>query len=256
MVRSCREISTGPSIEPLLIPFYQRIAMFRTSFFLVLSASCSFAAKPNALTPAEKDEGFKLIFDGKTLDGFRNFKKGGVGDRWVVRKGVLSLTGKGGGNLITEKQYKDFEFRFEFLISAEGNSGILWHSLETEKAPHITGPEYQILDSFSKKSYQTEITKGNVSGALYDLVPAKPENSRPAGEWNTGVIRVQGTRISLRINGTVTADIDTASEEWKAILAKSKFARQPLFNSAVQGHIVFQDHGNPVSFRTLRIKEL
>ncbi|RYD74722.1 MAG: DUF1080 domain-containing protein [Verrucomicrobiaceae bacterium] len=234
--------------------------MFRTLALLVFSSllatHSSFAAKPNALTSAEKADGFKLMFDGKALEGFRNFKKEGVDSRWVAEKGALTLTGRGGGNLVTEKRYKDFEFRFEFRISAGGNSGILWHSLETRKAPHTTGPEYQILDSFSKTAYQTEIAKGNVSGALYDLIPTKPGLSRPAGEWNTGVIRVQGSRIRLEVNGTITADVDTTTEEWKAILAKSKFAKQPLFNSAPEGYIVFQDHGNQVSFRTLRIREL
>jgi len=225
-------------------------------FLVILSASLSHAAEPNTLTDAEKAEGFKLIFDGKTLDGFRNFKKKDTSPKWIVQDGAFALQEKGGGNLVTVQEYADFEFRFEFKISPEGNSGILWHSLETEKAPHTTGPEYQILDSFSKTAYQTELAKGNISGALYDLVPGKAADSRPAGEWNTGSIRVQGAEITLTLNGKETVRVDTGSDSWKEILGKSKFAKQPLFNSAPKGHLVFQDHGNPVAFRSLRIKEL
>lgn len=223
---------------------------------LILPVAMAAAEEPNTLTDREKADGFKLIFDGKTLDGFRNFKKDDVNPKWVVRDGALTLTEKGGGNLVTTREYGDFEFRFEFKISPEGNSGVLWHSLETEKAPHTTGPEYQILDSFSKQAYQHEIGKGNISGALYDLIPAKPSDSRPAGEWNSGSIRIQGTSILLTLNGKESARVDTGSDSWKELLGKSKFAKQPLFNSAPKGRIVLQDHGNQVAFRTLRIKEL
>lgn len=228
----------------------------KSCLFLIFHVVVSAAGEPNTLTGAEKAEGFKLIFDGKTLEGFRNFKKDDINPKWIVKDGAITLDEKGGGNLITTREYGDFEFRFEFKISPEGNSGILWHSLETGKAPHTTGPEYQILDSFSKTAYQSEIGKGNVSGALYDLIPGKPADSLPAGEWNTGSIRVQGTGITLTLNGKDTARIDTGSDRWKEILGKSKFAKQALFNSAPKGHLVLQDHGNQVAFRTLRIKEL
>lgn len=228
----------------------------KSYLFLLLGAATSMAGEPNTLTASEKAEGFALIFDGKTLDGFRNFKKSGIDPKWRVKDGAITLTEKGGGNLVTARQYQNFEFRFEFKISPEGNSGILWHSLETEKAPHTTGPEYQILDSFSKKAYQSEIGKGNISGALYDLIPGDSKDSRPAGEWNEGSIRVEGTKITLTLNGRNTADIDTTGDHWREILGRSKFAKQGLFNSAKRGHLVFQDHGDLVAFRTLRVKVL
>jgi hypothetical protein len=223
---------------------------------IITAAAPAFAGTPNTLTPAEAADGFTLIFDGKTLDGFRNFKKEDINPKWVINDGALTLTEKGGGHLITKREYKNFEFRFEFKIAAEGNSGVLWHSVETGKSPHETGPEYQILDSFSKTAYQSELGKGNISGALYDLIPGKPADSKPAGEWNEGSIRIQGTQIKLTLNGRTTAEVDTNSDRWKELIAKSKFAKQPKYNSAAEGHLVFQDHGNPVAFRTLRIKEL
>jgi hypothetical protein len=215
-----------------------------------------FAGEPNTLTDKEKADGFKLIFDGKTLDGFRNYKKETVDAKWQVKDGAITLTEKGGDNLITKEQYENFEFRFEFKIAANGNSGIMWHSTEDGKQPYETGPEYQILDSHSTTGYQHETKKGNVAGGFYDIIPAKPEWTKPTGEWNEGSIKVNGTKITLTINGTVTADVDTASDDFKALLAKSKFATWKMFNSKPKGHFVFQDHGDAVSFRTLRVKTL
>lgn len=222
----------------------------------VLFATPLTAAEPNTLTPEEKAAGFELIFDGKSLDGFRNYKEEKPNPKWQVRDGAIVLTEKGGGNLMTVAQYDDFEFRFEFRIAAHGNSGIMWRVTETEKQPFLTGPEYQILDSHSKTGYPHEITAGNLSGGLYGLIPVKPEFTKPTGEWNEGSIRVEGSKITLTLNGHVTADIDTTSDKWKELLANSKFAKWPKFNKEPKGHLVFQDHNDRVEFRTLRLKKL
>lgn len=215
-----------------------------------------FAGEPNTLTDQEKADGFKLIFDGKSTEGFRNFKKEDVSPKWIVKDGALTLTEKGGGDLLTKNQYQDFEFRFEFKIAANGNSGIMWHSTEGGTRPYETGPEYQILDSHTKTGYPHETKKGNVAGAFYDILPAKPELTKPTGEWNEGSIKVVGSKITLTINGAVTADVDTTTDAWKDLLAKSKFATWAKFNKEPKGHLVFQDHGDVVSFRSLRVKEL
>ena len=232
------------------------IAFMKSIILLTALALPVFAGEPNTLSDKEKSDGFKLIFDGKSLDGFRNYKKETVDPKWVIQDGAITLTAKGGGDLITKNQYEDFEFRFEFKIAPEGNSGIMWHSTETGKAPYETGPEYQVLDSRSKTAYQHEIKRGNLAGAFYDIIPVKPEVSKPAGEWNEGSIKVNGTKITLTINGTVTADVDTSTDAWKELLAKSKFAKWEKFNKEPKGHLVFQDHGDVVSFRSLRVKEL
>jgi hypothetical protein len=228
----------------------------KTILLLAALAVPAFAAEPNTLTPEEKSAGFKLIFDGKTLDGFRNFKKETPDPKWQIVDGSITLTEKGGGNLITKDQFANFEFRFEFKISADGNSGIMWHSTEDGRQPYESGPEYQVLDSHSKTGYANDIAAGNLAGGFYGIIPTKPEFTRPTGEWNTGSILVSGTKITLTINGHVTADVDTSTDEWKQLLGKSKFASWPKFNKSPKGHFAFQDHGNVVSFRTLRIKEL
>ncbi len=232
------------------------IAFMKSIILLSALALPVFAGEPNTLSDQEKADGFKLIFDGKSLDGFRNFKKEDVNAKWVIKDGAITLTEKGGGDLLTKEQYANFEFRFEFKIAPEGNSGIMWRSSEAGKAPYETGPEYQVLDSLSKTAYQHEIKRGNLAGAFYDIVPVKPEVSKPAGEWNEGSIKVDGTKIILTINGNVTADVDTSTDEWKELLAKSKFAKWEKFNKEAKGHLVFQDHGDVVSFRSLRVKEL
>lgn len=231
--------------------------MMKSILLLLAMAVPAFSA-PNALTPEEKKEGFKLLFDGKTLDGWRTFKQANPKEQWKVEDGAIVLTAGGGGNLITKDQYADFDFRCEWKIAAGGNSGIMWRSTEEHAQPYITGPEYQLLDSFKKDGhkYPHELAKGNIAGCFYDIIPGKEEWSKPVGEWNETRIVVKGNKITLYLNGNVTAEVDTSTAEYKALLAKSKFKDWQHFNKAPKGHIVFQDHGDKVEFRTIRIKGL
>jgi hypothetical protein len=210
---------------------------------------------PNELTAEERSEGFKLIFDGSTTEGWRNFGKPDLSDKVEVIDGTLVIIG-GCGDIITEDQYGDFELRLEYQISPDGNSGVMWRVTEEKDRSYETGPEFQILDSFAKNKYQVEIERGNIAGAFYDLIPAKAEWSKPAGEWNDVSIRVVGSRVTLKLNGHPTADIDTSTRQWEELLARSKFADWPLFNKATKGHICLQDHDDRVAFRSIRIKNL
>ena len=216
------------------------------------------APTPNTLTPEEKKENFKLLFDGKSLKGWRTYKEKEPKPGWKVEDDAITLTAKGGGDLITEGEYGDFDFRCEWKIAEKGNSGIMWHSTEDHGAPYETGPEYQILDSFDKPDhkYPHEIKKGNIAGSFYDIYPGKAEWSKPVGEWNETRIVIKGTRITLYLNGNVTADVDTKSDEFKAAFDKSKFKDWAHFNKEKKGHIVFQDHGDTVAFRNIRLKKL
>lgn len=228
------------------------------SILLLLALSIPAFSAPNALTPEEQKEGFKLLFDGKSLDGWRSFKADKAKEQWKVEDRAISLTARGGGDLITAEQYADFDFRCEWKIAKQGNSGIMWRSTEEHRAPYETGPEYQILDSFKQDGhkYTHETNKGNIAGSFYDIIPGKEEWSKPVGEWNETRILVTGTKIKLFLNGNVTADVDTSTAEYKALLDKSKFKNWKHFNKAPKGHIVFQDHGDKVAFRNIRIKAL
>ena len=226
--------------------------------FLLLAFALPVLAAPNTLTDEEKEAGFVLLFDGKSLDGWRTYKQGKAKPEWQVVDGAITLTKRGGGDLITAGTYGDFDFRWEWKISEGGNSGVMWRVAEADGPPYLTGPEYQLLDSFAKPGhkYPHEFPPGNLAGALYGLVPGKPEWSKPVGEWNESRILAQGTKITLYLNGQLTAEVDTTGDAWKAMLAKSKFAKWERFAKEASGHLCLQDHGDTVSFRTLRIKVL
>jgi hypothetical protein len=173
------------------------------------------ASTPNTLSDEEKAEGFRLLFDGTSLENFRGFKKDHVPDKWQARDGAIVLMEGGAGDILTREQFGDFELRFEFQIAPDGNSGVMWRVTEEGNQTYDSGPEYQILDSHADKGYPQERQKGNISGALYDLVAAKPEPFEGPDAWNEGSIRVEGTKIRLTLNGHVTADVDTSTDEWK-----------------------------------------
>ena len=228
------------------------------SILLLLAVSFPAFAAPNALSPEEKREGFKLLFDGKSLKGWRTYKEKEPKEQWKVEDGAITLTSGGGGDLVTDNEFSDFDFRCEWQIADQGNSGIMWRSTEEHQYPWVSGPEYQILDSFDREGhkYSHETKKGNIAGCFYDIIPGKVEWSKPVGEWNETRIVVKGSKITLYLNGNVTADVDSSSDEFKALLAKSKFNGWEHFNKAKKGHIVFQDHGDKVAFRSIRLKKL
>lgn len=228
------------------------------SIALAIVMALPVSAVPNQLTPQEKKDNFQLLFDGKSLEGWRTFKLEKPNPQWQVENGNLTLASGGGGDLISEKKYRDFDLRWEWKISEQGNSGVMWRVSESFDYPYDSGPEFQILDSFRKEGhrYTAELNRGNIAGALYDLVPGKPEWSRPVGEWNESRIVVKGSRITFYLNGTCTVDVDSGTPAWTTMLSRSKFKDWPHYNREKTGHICLQDHGDSVSFRTIRIKSL
>jgi hypothetical protein len=245
MTRAAASPAAAPTFHPPM-----------KSFLVLLALGLPAFSAPNDPTPEELKEGFKPLFDGKSLAGWRTYKAAEPKRQWQVVDGAITLTAGGGGDLITKEQFADFDLRWEWKIAAEGNSGVMWRVAETDQPASRTGPEYQLLDPAAKGKFLGEVQKGNVGGALYDLVPAKPELSKPAGEWNSSRLVVKGSRASLHLNGIPTAEVDLASDAWREMLAGSKFATWPRFAKEATGHLCLQDHGNPVSFRRLRIKEL
>lgn len=210
----------------------------------------------NELSAEEKQQGYMLLFDGKSLAGWRSFQQQQALPQWQVQDGAITLTAKGGGDLLSIKAFHNFELRLQFSIAKEGNSGIMWRVSEEAPAASRSSPEYQILDPHSNTAFQHEVAKGNLSGALYDLIPSKPEQSRPSPDWNDATVRIEGTRMRFWLNGSLTVDIDRSSTEWKSKVAASKFATWPWFAAAESGHLAFQDHGCVVRFRSIRLLEL
>ncbi len=207
------------------------------------------AAAPNTLTDAEKAEGWALLFNGKDMSSFRNYKKEDVNEKWVVKDGAITLTEKGGGDIITKDQYGAFEIKFDYNISPAGNSGFMYHVTETEATPWRTGPEVQIQDNVEGHDPQK-------AGWLYQLYPAEVDATNPAGEWNTLHVIITPEKCEHYMNGTKYCEYVKGSADWDAKVAASKFSKFENFGKPTKGHLNFQDHGNVVSFRNMKIKSL
>jgi hypothetical protein len=223
---------------------------------LTLAALVSplFAADPNSLTATEKSAGWKLLFDGKTLDGWRGYKTETIGAGWKAQDGTLTLTAAKSGDVMTKAEFADFELTFEWKISAGGNSGVIYRVGLGENASFRTGPEYQVLDNIAAHDNKL----GNhLAGSLYDIGAEAPRDLvKKVGEWNQSRLLVKGWKVEHWLNGKKVIAADLASPEGKALIAKSKFKDWPKFASLSKGHIAFQDHGDVVSYRAIKVREL
>jgi len=212
-----------------------------------------------------KDDGFTSIFDGKTTAGWRGYNKPGFPESgWEVVDGTLQLKGSGAGeaggsgDIIFDKKLSNFELEFEWKISEGGNSGIFILGQEIPNEPiYKSSPEMQILDNDKHPDAKLGVNGNRMAGSLYDLIPANPQNTKPAGEWNqAGILVYQGT-VVFRQNGANVVEFHLWTDEWKKMVANSKFKDWEWFvNPGKEGYIGLQDHGNDVWFRNIRIKEL
>lgn len=225
--------------------------------FSLLGISLPARAADNALSEADKRSGWKLLFDGKTSQGWRNYKKDSLGKGWVVKDGALVRDDKGAGDIITNEQFDNFELSIEYKISKGGNSGIMFHVTEKGGAPWHTGPEVQIQDNVDGHDPQK-------SGWLYQLYqpPMDPatkkifDSTRPAGEWNQLQLLVTRDQCELNMNGLRYWTCKIGSKEWNDRVGKSKFAKLEGFGSQGKGFICLQDHGNAVAYKNIKIRKL
>jgi glucose/arabinose dehydrogenase len=215
---------------------------------LLAPASSLSAADPNTLSELERKLGWRLLFDGKTLDGWRNYRKQAPSNGWQVIDGELVRAKKRAGTLITKAQFGSFELVLEYKISRAGNSGIMFHATEEYDTAWKSGPEVQLLDNGAHPDTQ-------LSGWIYDLYSAGQDATRPAGEWNEVRILVIPDQCHTSVNGVTYARFVKGSDQWNKKVARSKFARYPNFGKATRGHIGLQDHGDEVAFRNIKIRE-
>jgi hypothetical protein len=207
------------------------------------------SAEPNTLAAEETKAGWKLLFDGKTTNGWRGFKRDAVSPGWQVANGELSWVEKGAGDIITVDQFGSFELSLDYKISKGGNSGLMFHVTEEGKTPWQTGPEIQIQDNVDGHDPQR-------AGWLYQLYKPDTDATKPAGEWNELRIRITPEKCETFMNGVKYNEFVKGSTDWNERVAKSKFGAMPLFGKATKGHICLQDHGNPVSFRSIKVRSL
>lgn len=209
----------------------------------------------NWIPPEEKELGFRSLFDGKDLSGWRGFRIAAVPQKgWRVDDGtIFHEPGGGGGDLITFDQFGDFDLRFEWKVAENGNSGVIYRVTEDKGATYETGPEFQVLDDLGQKVGPNQSIG---AGGLYDIQILGGKQVRPAGEWNEGRIRVVGWHIQHWLNGRKVVDLDLASDAGRAALEASKFKDWDRFAKNPKGHIALQDHGDGVWYRNLRIRRL
>jgi hypothetical protein len=226
-------------------------------------------AAANQLTDAEKKEGWILLFDGKDLTGWRGYKKGGTAaaaagtatkdsnGRWKVDNGALCLPAgsgqdtHGSRDIITDKTYKSFDLRWQWKIASGGNSGLKY--FVTEKHESAIGHEYQMIDD--DRHPDAKIGPHRTTGAFYDVFPpdAAAKKVKPIGEWNDSRVVVSGNHVEHWLNGAKVLEYTLESPEVKAAIAKSKYKEIDDFDKALDAHILLQDHGNEVCFRSIKI---
>lgn len=232
----------------------QSILMLATLLFV---AVCSNAQKINILTKEEKKAGWELLFNGKNLDGWRFFQGGEVNKGWNVKAGILNNSGIGsdhGGDIITTKQFENFELYLEWKIAPESNSGIFYHVQEgNTKKIYETAPEYQLLDD---KGWPTKLKDSQYSGANYAMHKPVGAEVKPLDQWNTTRIIVNGSKVQHFLNGKMVVVYELWSEDWIERKNNSKWKDKPLYGKAKKGYIGLQDHGGLTQFRNIKIRKL
>ncbi len=225
-----------------------------------LFTGCDQTAKHNTLTEAEKAEGWELLFDGHTLNGWRDYNGEELTAPWFVEDGLIQAKGEGAdehGYIVTEKIYENFELVWDWKIADEGNSGVLYHVVENPKfkVPYVTGPEYQLIDDHGfpepLEEWQRTASDYAMHTPDYSIIEIKP-----AGEWNTSKIVFDNGHVEHWLNGEKVVEFQAWTEDWFARKNSGKWENAPEYGLARKGVICLQDHGSAAWFRNVKIKEL
>ena len=238
--------------------------MRKTCSFIafVLLAGSIIAQAPNTLSKEEKKQGWKLLFDGKTTQGWHTYLRDTVGSKWQVKNNVLvfdtAQPKSGGGDIVTNDSYENFELRLEWKISKGGNSGIIFDIQEDPKyeATYLTGPEMQVLDNI----YASDNKKQNhLAGCLYDLSgDSSVSKPMPAGEWNRVIILQNKGHLTFWLNDVKTFDGEIGNDAWNGLVANSKFSGKAFsdFAKKTKGKIALQQHPGSSEWRNIKIRLL
>ena len=221
---------------------------------------------PNVLSAAEQAAGWRLLWDGKSSAGWRSahgedFPKAG----WKMADGVLSINETGGaesaaaGDIITREKFSDFELSLDFKITPGANSGIkiFVDPAINKGAGSAIGPEFQILDDERHPDAKLGRDGNRTIGSLYDMITAPATKQvHPPGEWNNARILSQGMHVTFYLNGVKTVEFERGSEQWRELVAISKYQVWPAFGELKEGHILLQDHGNQVFYQNIKLRDL
>jgi hypothetical protein len=218
------------------------------------------ACQDNTLTDDEKTGGWKLLFDGKTTEGWRGYKMDKMPPGWKAEDGALARVaggaggkGAGGGDdIVTVDEYESFDLVLEWKVKAGGNSGVLYRVVEKSATSWHESPEMQVLDNLKWPNR----SKKELAGACYDMVAPSKDVTRPPGEWNKARLVVNGNKIEHWLNGEKLVEYEIGSEDWNQRVAASKFKNMPLYGKAAKGRICLQDHSDRIEYKNIKIKVL
>jgi hypothetical protein len=232
-----------------------------TFFCLTVLILAARAQNLNQLTDTEKQQGWKLLFDGKSSAGWHTYNQKTFGSGWKISDGTLyrdvshQIGNPAEGDLCTNDVYENFDLKLQWKISKNGNSGVMFlvHESPDYDAPYLTGPEMQVLDN---EGHPDGKIHKHRSGDLYDLIASSSEPVHRVGEWNDAEIKLDHGKLTLYLNGVEVVSTTMWDQEWNDLVKGSKFSKMPAFAKYKSGHIDLQDHGNDVWFRNIRIKIL
>ena len=203
---------------------------------------------------ASREAEVVVLFDGKSLDQFRGYAQEKIGAGWKIEGETIYFDGtKKSGDLVSKREFENFELEFEWKISEGGNSGVMYRVSLGDRKPYLSGPEYQVLDDDKHKDGEVE---SKSAGSLYALYVPEGKKLNAVGEWNTSKIVLNGNKVEHWLNGTKVVDAEIASDDWKAKVEASKFKTWEKFGKNSKGHLAFQDHGNKVWYRSIKVKVL
>ena len=213
---------------------------------------------------AVKDTGWISLFDGSTLKGWHGYGKDSAGSAWDVDSGAIHLNStdkkgyqtSGGGDIVSADEFENFHLKLDWKISKNGNSGIIFYVHEDTtkyKETWNTGLEMQVLDNDGHSD--GKIPKHRAAN-LYDLIAANPETVKPVGQWNLAEVVANNGQLDLYLNGTKVVSTILWDDNWKKLVAGSKFGVMPDWGTFKKGHIALQDHGNDVWYRNIQIQKL
>ena len=243
--------------------------LFLTAIFCLSVITCNNQAPvDNQLTKKERMDGWQLLFDGETMNGWRRiYTDSPPKYGWRVEDGCLivekdnSGESSNGGDLITIKEYSNFDLTFDFKMTPGANSGIKYFVIESLGNPtsgYGYGPEYQIIDDKAHPIFKTDqMPVGCKLAGLYELIEA-PDTKKvnPMGEWNTGRIVSRDRHVEHWLNGELMVSYVLGDDQFKALVQQSKFRNTKGYGEVASGHILIQDHGDKVSYKNIKIKEL
>lgn len=214
-------------------------------------------------TNERSESEWKDLFDGQTLEGWSKYGGGPIGNAWQVKDGAIYLDATNrdnwdkddSGDIVTNEEYDNFHFKYDWKISKNGNSGVIFFVKDSDEYPYSwsSGLEMQVLDNDGHPDAKIRTHR---AGDLYDLIESSEETVKPVGEWNTAEIISNNGNLQLHLNGKKVVETTLWDDNWERMVKESKFKDMPGFGKYKKGKIALQEHGDEVWFRNLQIKEL